>query len=64
MKTLDIKEAGELLNMHSLTVRKMAKAGQIPAARAGRNWIFIEEDLIEWLRSQYSVDKKESNQAG
>jgi hypothetical protein len=26
-----------------------------PAAKAGKCWIYIKEDLINWLRSQYDI---------
>ncbi len=54
MTTLNIQQAAELLNMHRVTLTRLAGTGKIPAAKPGGRWIFIEEDLIDWLRSHYA----------
>lgn len=57
MKTLDLSEAADLLKLHPQTVLQRARSGDIPAAKSGKCWVFIEEDLIEWLRSQYNATR-------
>jgi len=52
--TLNLTEAAALLRMHPQTVLRLCRAGLIPAAKPGRRWVFVEADLIEWLRSQYA----------
>ena len=54
MKTLNLVEAAEFLKMHPQTVRRLAKEGKIPAAKPGKHWCFIEDDLAAYLRSLYS----------
>lgn len=54
MKTLDLAEAAQLLKLHSQTVLQRARSGDIPAAKPGKCWVFVEEDLINWLRSHYN----------
>src|SRR3989344_1987116 len=53
MKTLDLREASVFLKMHPQTVRRLALKGELPAAKPGKCWLFIEEDLASWLRSRY-----------
>jgi len=53
MKTLTLKQAAELLQVNPETLRIKAVAGEVPAANVGHRWIFLEEDLVEWLRSLY-----------
>ena len=53
MKTLALSEAAAFLKMHPEEVRRRAKFGAIPGAKAGRAWVFIEEDLAGYLRSLY-----------
>ncbi|MHB1950440.1 MAG: helix-turn-helix domain-containing protein [Acidiferrobacteraceae bacterium] len=55
MKTLTLKEAAVFLKMHPQTLRRLALNAELPAARTGRRWVFIEEDLATWLRSRYSA---------
>ncbi|MGO8754501.1 MAG: helix-turn-helix domain-containing protein [Gallionellaceae bacterium] len=51
--TLDIKQAADFLHLHPVTLQRMAKRGDVPAARLGRRWIFLEIDLVSFLRAQY-----------
>lgn len=53
MNTLDLHQAAALLKMHPQTVLQRARVGEIPGAKPGKCWVFVEEDLINWLRSQY-----------
>lgn len=50
MPTLNIKQAAAHLKIHPETLRKMT---EIPRARIGRAFVFIEDDLNAYIRSQY-----------
>lgn len=54
MNTLTLQQAADLLKLHPVTLQGKAKAGLIPCCKVGRRWVFIEVDLIEYLRAQYS----------
>ncbi|WP_082769112.1 MULTISPECIES: helix-turn-helix domain-containing protein [Methylomonas] len=66
MKTLNLQDAAELLMIHPTTLLVKAKAGEIPGAKPGKCWVFIDVDLLDWLRSQYTYRPRESvdNQTG
>lgn len=51
--TLDLTQAAALLRAHPETVRAGAAAGTIPGAKVGRAWVFIQADLLDYLRNQY-----------
>lgn len=51
--TLTLPEAAKLLRVHKTTLRLRAAAGDVPGAKVGRAWTFIESDLLAHLRSQY-----------
>jgi excisionase family DNA binding protein len=53
MRTMDIKEASAFLRIHPVTLYKMAKHGEVPAAKPGKKWVFIDVDLADWIRSKY-----------
>jgi len=53
MDTLNLAEAAHFLRMHPEEVRRRSKLGQIPGANPGKSWIYIEEDLAEYVRSLY-----------
>mgnify|MGYP000161401080 FL=1 len=65
MKTLDLFGASTVLKLHPNTVRCKARNGEIPASKQGRRWIFIEDDLVKMIRSDYSskwqVSHKQEN---
>lgn len=52
-RILSLAEAAALLKAHPDTVSEAIKQRGLPAARVGRSYILIEEDVIAWLRTQY-----------
>ena len=54
MKTLNLQEAAAFLHMHPEEVRTRTKRGLIPGGKTGRRYVFLDEDLAEFVRSRYS----------
>ncbi|OGV35193.1 MAG: MerR family transcriptional regulator [Legionellales bacterium RIFCSPHIGHO2_12_FULL_35_11] len=54
MQTLNINQAAELLGAHKETIRRLVATGKIPGLKIGRGWIFIEQDLVIYMRSKYA----------
>jgi excisionase family DNA binding protein len=50
-EVLTSRQAAEYLQLSERTVKDKARQGQIPAAKVGRDWRFLREELEEWLRS-------------
>jgi len=48
---LTTREAAEFLRLSAETVKRKAASGELPAAKAGRGWRFMREDLEAWLRA-------------
>jgi hypothetical protein len=53
MITLTLREAAAVLKIHPVTLLVKAKGGEIPGAKIGKRWVFVEIDLIDHIRSQY-----------
>ena len=53
MSTLTLQEAARMLKIHPVTLQEKARSGEIPGAKIGRSWVFVEIDLLEHIRSQY-----------
>jgi excisionase family DNA binding protein len=53
-EVLTLRGAADLLKVHPNTVRTHARRRLIPATKVGRDWRFLEADLIAWIRSAYS----------
>ena len=62
MKTLDLKEAAAFLHLHPHTLEAKARAGEVPGAKPGKCWVFLEVDLADWLRAQYRAPKQEKGE--
>ena len=58
LRTFTLEEAAIFLHMHPEEVRTRAKRGLLPGAKTGRRWIFLEIDLVEFVRSLYSVRRQ------
>ena len=58
MDTLDLKEAVHFLRLHPEELRQRAKAGRIPGAKVGRYWVFLEDDLVQYVRSLYPAPRQ------
>ncbi len=56
-RVLTLPEAAQLLHSHEDTVTEAIRTRGLPAAKVGRCWLFIDDDLIAWLRDQYSQPK-------
>ena len=59
-ETLDLKAAALLLKMHWQTLREKAKAGEVPGAKIGKQWVFIKDDLVSHIRSKYASPRSRS----
>ncbi len=52
MRTYDIHEAAEFLKVDRTTALDLAGSGDLPGAKVGRSWVFLESDLVEYLRDR------------
>src|ERR1700728_2234505 len=50
--TLGLTEAAMLLRISEDCLLRKARAGKVPGAKIGRQWVFIRADLIELIRKQ------------
>ena len=62
MQTLTLEEAAAFLKIHPVTLSEKANSGEIPGARIGKRWVFIEVDLAEHIRAQYKRQAMQGDQ--
>ena len=55
---LDAKQVGRYLGAHVETVRRMARKGEIPAFKVGKDWRFRKSTLDQWAESQHLRSQK------
>ena len=46
---MTVDEVAEYLNLHLLTVRRLARDGEIPAFKMGRQWRIKRYLLEQWI---------------
>jgi hypothetical protein len=51
--TFTLQEAAAFLKIHPGTLLQKAKTGDVPGAKIGKRWVFLEIDLVAYVRSQY-----------
>jgi excisionase family DNA binding protein len=49
MEVLTLEQVAQLLRLHSSTIYRMAKRGEIPGVKVGRVWRFSKDALDKWL---------------
>jgi Helix-turn-helix domain len=53
-ESFSLEQAADFLNMSAEHLRRETKAGNIPGLKPEKEWLFIQEDLVKYIRSQHS----------
>ncbi len=56
-EVLDVGGAARVLGVSTKTIYKLARTGEIPAMRIGREWRFARKNLIEWVTNASKADQ-------
>lgn len=54
---LDVEGAAAVLGVSTRTVYNLARKGEIPAMRVGREWRFARQNLIAWVTNGSQADQ-------
>lgn len=49
IETMNSEQCGELLHCTPKHVEELAREGEIPGTKIGREWIFVRADLLAYL---------------
>jgi len=63
MTSLNIEECAEFLKIHITTASEMAADGTLPGAKIGKAWVFLLEDLVDYLRAEVRRQQSERQKA-
>src|SRR5215813_2462330 len=58
MHTLDLQEAAQFLHMSPAVLRRRARQGLVKAAKPGKCWVFLEDDLAVYLGALYAARRQ------
>ena len=53
IEILNAQEAADFLGAHVETIRRLARKGEIPSYKVGKDWRFRKEALISWAETQH-----------
>jgi len=56
--TVNITEAAEILKVHPNRLYELIDAGDIPAARIGRAWVMMRDDVLKYVRQRIAHETK------
>jgi excisionase family DNA binding protein len=56
---LDIDEAAELLKISDRTLWGLARSGEVPSRRVGKQYRFSRSQLLEWVKNSKQENKSE-----
>ena len=63
MKTLDIDQCAEFFKINRAAASQLAVIGDLPGARIGPTWVFLEDDLVDYLRALIKCQQLERQAA-
>lgn len=53
---MTVEDVAQYLSLHPLTVRRLARDGEIPAFKIGRQWRVKRELLDQWIVEQSTMN--------
>jgi excisionase family DNA binding protein len=60
---MTVEEVAQYLSLHELTVRRLAREGEIPAFKIGRQWRVKKDLLDRWIERETMKNIGEGNNA-
>jgi excisionase family DNA binding protein len=60
---MTVPELAECLNVSTITIYRLLKAGQLPAFRVGSDWRFSADAIAQWMKelSRVCVPRSSGN---
>lgn len=57
-ETMDLQTAAAYLGAKTETISQLARKGELPGAQIGKGWIFLREDVLDFLRRRIDAETK------
>ncbi len=55
-ETMDLQTAAAYLGAKTETISQLARKGELPGAQIGKGWIFLREDVLDFLRRRIAAE--------
>ncbi|WP_147692649.1 helix-turn-helix domain-containing protein [Vogesella mureinivorans] len=59
-RTMDVHGAAAFLHVCPSTAYELARNGDVPATKVGRSWVFLESDLVNFLRAKQNEQRQKA----
>jgi len=59
-RTMDVHGAAAFLHVCPSTAYELARNGDVPAIKVGRSWVFLESDLVNFLRAKQNEQRQKA----
>lgn len=53
---LNTQAAAEMLGVHTETIRRLARKGELPSFKVGKDWRFRKDVLMEWMEKSFHIN--------
>jgi len=53
---MDLQTAAAFLGAKAETISQLARKGDLPGAQIGKGWIFLREDVLDFLRRRIAAE--------
>lgn len=55
-ETMDLQSADNYLGAKAETISQLARKGELPGVQIGKGWIFLREDVLDFLRRRIASE--------
>lgn len=55
---LTLEACASLMGCCTEHLMRLCRRGEIPAAKVGKSWVFVEQDVVAWIRERYARPAK------
>ena len=59
IETFNLSKAANFLGINQEVLRRKTASGEIPGVKIGKRWVFLNIDLVDWLKTQYPGSQQE-----
>ncbi len=61
LELLTVEEVAKLLQVHTVTVYRMAEAGKLPGFKVGNRWRFQRDSLERWMVDRAQLNRLQAD---
>lgn len=64
MEVMTLEEVAKMLRVSEQTIYELARSGNLPGRKVGREWRFLKHSILEWFEAWFRGDSREDGENG